>query len=173
MSLKKMMLAIYTLAVSLFASAQAIHAQSPAPSNLAVQIKKVEYRGQKDGAHNILVGWDQSKSDAGYKIVSVTLEVELTDAANEKRTMSQSYSLPQAGSGKVSLTPIPIPKEPIIAVPLTALFRNPRNLDGASGAGVTELKVKVKLTATAKTLTGASRTITGSAIKTDSLKVKR
>jgi len=123
MSLKRMLIAIYILAVSSFASAQVIRAQSPAPSDLPVQIKKVEYKELKAGKHQILVSWDADLTKCGKKcrITKLVIDVELTDAKGEKRRATRTLS-EGGGSGKVSITPLPIPKELIMDIAATKIF---------------------------------------------------
>jgi hypothetical protein len=174
MTLKKMLIAIYILAVSLFGSARAIHAQSPAPSNLQVQIKKVDYKELKAGKHQILVLWDADEIKSCGKdcrITKVSLDIELTDAKGEKRRATRTLSA-GGGSGKVAITPIPIPKDLIVAVAKTKIF------DGNPGSipdSLRLLKFKVTLTATAIYRSfegggGVGRAITGVARKEGALR---
>jgi hypothetical protein len=169
MSLKKMSIAIYALAVSLFASAQAIRAQSPAPSELPVQIKSVEYKELKAGKHQILVLWgaDEIKGcGKDCRITRVRLDVEITDAKGEKRMATRTLSA-GGGSGRLALTPIPIPKDPIVAVVITNIFGG--NIDPVPDS-LRLLKFKAPLTATAVKQSSAGRAITGVARKEGSLK---
>jgi hypothetical protein len=71
------------------------------------------------------------------------------------------------GSGKVALTPIPIPKDPIVAVNITNIFRG--NI-GPVPDNLRHLKFKVTLTATAVKHSSVSRAITGIANKEGSLR---
>lgn len=169
MSLRKMLIAIYTLAVSLCASAQAIRAQSPAPSNVPVQIKRVDYKELKAGKHQILVLWDAEEIKGCGKdcrITTVSLDVELTDAKGQKRVATRTLNAGGA-SGKLALTPIPIPKDPIVAVVITDVFGG--NINQVPDS-LRLLKFKVKLTATAIKQSSAGRAITGIAHKEGTLR---
>src|SRR5262245_22466745 len=112
MSLKRIPIAIYILAVLLFGSALVAHAQNRAHPDLQVQIKKVEYKELKAGKHHLLVNWDVDLTKCGKncRVTRVVIDVELTDAKGEKRKATRTLSA-GGGSGKVSVTPIPIPKE--------------------------------------------------------------
>lgn len=76
---------------------------------------------------------------------SLRLDVELTDAKGVKRRATRTLSA-GSGSGKVAFTPVPIPKDPIVAVAITNIFAG--NTDPLPDS-LRLVKFKVTLTATA------------------------
>lgn len=175
MTSKTLLLACHAIVASLLALTQSAAAQSPAPAKAPVEIKKVEYKELKDGKHQILVSWDLFEGGGGVgstaknalEVTKINLEIELTDARGAKQKITKTLT---AGSGEASFTPVPIPKNPIVAVPVTDIFRG--NLNPLP-ENLSVIKFKVALTATGVVREGIRSTVTGVARKEGSLQVKR
>jgi hypothetical protein len=114
----------------------------------------------------------------GVNVRTLTIDLELTDAKGFKQKVRKTLTTQPAGSGTVSITPIPIPKDPLVGVPITDLFR--RAIDPRDPIPPV-LKFKVTLTATAvsnedetaKAPSSAHRTLTGVAHKEGTIQVIR
>jgi hypothetical protein len=121
-------------------------------------IGEVEYKELKDGRHQIQINWGTiDPVPEKVKITKIIVEVELTDAKGVRRKATRQY---QENRGDVSFTPVPIPRNPIVGVPITDLFRQPKGIDGGGGVGKNVLKFKVTLTLTAITQAGQKVTTT-------------
>ena len=121
-------------------------------------IGNVEYKELKDGRHQIQVNWGTiDPVPEKVKITKVIVEVELTDAKGVRQRATRQY---EENRGDVSFTPVPIPRNPIVGVPITDLFRQPRGVDGGGGVGKNVLKFKVTLTLTVVTQAGQKVTTT-------------
>ena len=165
--------------LSLFATVQAAVVQSPlqpAPTKLPIEVAKLRYKELKDGKHNIIVNWAvDGGGGVGFVVTKLKIEIELTDAKGVKQKVSKTLTDESAGSGAVSITPIPIPEDPVVGVPITDIFRS--NIDPRDPTTAV-LKFKVMLAATAlskESGTGISarRTITGVAQKEGTIQVIR
>jgi hypothetical protein len=121
-------------------------------------IGNVEYKELKNGRHQIQVNWGTiDPVPENVKITKIIVAVELTDAKGVRRRATRQY---EENRGDVSFTPVPIPRNPIVGVPITDLFRQPRGLDGKGGIDKNVLKFKVTLTLTAITRAGQKVTTT-------------
>ena len=95
-----------------------------------------------------------------------------------RQKVTKTLTSQQAGSGRVSITPIPIPGDALVGVPITDLFRGA--IDPRDPVPLV-LKFKIKLTATAISNEGEAakgplssrRTITVVALKEGTIPVIR
>src|SRR5262245_2861565 len=170
----------------LLTAAQAAIVQSPsqpALTKVPIEITRLRYKELKDGKHNIVVSWGYEDGGGvgvdggggvGLVVTKLNIELELTDAKGVKQKVTKTLTNQSPGSGTVSITPIPIPKDPLVGVPITDLFRG--TIDPIPTSAVLKFKVTLTATALSKELgTGISarRTITGVAQKEGTIQVIR
>lgn len=140
---KAQFFAIYILLATLAIPAYVTKASSVANRP---EITRVDYKELKDGKHQIEVNWGVIDPPPNSQITKVVVEVELTDAKGVIRRATRQF---EENRDDVSFTPVPIPRNPIVGVPITDLFRQPGRLDTGGGVGKNVLKFKVTLTMTA------------------------
>src|SRR5262245_61170229 len=177
---------LITLLLSLLSVAQAggVSSSSGFDTNrVPIKIEKLSYKELKDGKHNIVVSWGYEDGGGlgvdggggvGIVVTKLNIELELTDAKGVKQKVTKTLTNQSPGSGTVSITPIPIPKDPLVGVPITDLFRG--TIDPIPTSAVLKFKVTLTATALSKELgTGISarRTITDVAQKEGTIQVIR
>jgi hypothetical protein len=177
---KSFQLIALLLSLSSVAQAAGLSSSSGSVTNrVPIEIQKVSYKELKDGKHLIVVNWAfEGGGGVGITITKLTIDLELTDAKGFKQKITRTLTNQRGGSGAVSITPIPIPRDALVGVPITSLFRgfiDPRD------ETLPVLKFKVTLTATAindedeiaKGPSSARRTLTGVAHKEGTIRVSR
>src|SRR5262245_56544202 len=149
---------LITLLLSLLSVAQAggVSSSSGFDTNrVPIKIEKLSYKELKDGKQNIVVSWGYEEGGGlgvdgggggGMVVKKLNIELELTYSKGVKQKVTKTLTNQSPGSGTVSITPIPIPKDPMVGVPITDLFRG--NIDPRDPIK-SVLKFKVTLTATA------------------------
>jgi len=171
---KILLLTSFGLAV--FLASQAQISEASGGGNLV--ITKIVYKELRDGKHNIVVFWEGLPKECPPDrclAAKIVVDVELTDARGARQKASITFGSDSgvgartAGNPDVSFTPVPIPKDPIVGVPITELFRG-RGALSANSSGSETLKFKVTLTLSALTRTGTGRTITEVVRKEGTLK---
>src|SRR5215470_4589522 len=125
---KILIFASFGLAV--FLATQAQISEASVAGNLV--ITKVVYKELRDGKHNIVVFWEGLPKECPPDrclAAKVVVDVELTDVEGASQKASITFGSDSgvgaktAGNPDVSFTPVPIPKDPIVGVPITKLFR--------------------------------------------------
>jgi hypothetical protein len=139
---------------AIFLASQAQISNASGAGNLV--ITKVVYKGLQDGKHNLIVFWDGLPKDCQPDTCLATkavIDAEVTDSKGASQKASITLTATTAGNPDVSFTPVPIPKNPIVVVPITELFR-------AKNIGSQTLKFQITLTVSALTRTVSKQTVT-------------